>query len=82
MRAADLAQLPDWPALMDVETATLYLGGKRKLLQALSDGGLIHRFTDSHKCVTYRREEIDRALRVAGSMAEHPQTPPTAQTES
>jgi hypothetical protein len=65
MKSTELAHLPDWPAVMDIGTAVLYLGGKAQILAALEARGYLDRFTDRHKCVTYLRSAIDAALEAA-----------------
>lgn len=65
MNNATLSNLPDWPALQDVETAILYLGNKGQLLEALVERGYLEPFTDRHRCKTFRRSDIDAALALA-----------------
>ena len=65
MNHGSLSSLPDWPALMDVETAGLYLGNKSRLLETLVDRKYLAPFTDRHRCKTFRRIDIDAALAIA-----------------
>ena len=65
MNRATLSTLPDWPALMDVDTATLYLGNKPQILDTLVERRYLDPLTDRHRCKTYRRGDIDAALAVA-----------------
>lgn len=62
MNQATLSGLPDWPGLMDVETATLYLGNKGKVLETLVARDYLEPLTDRHRCRTFRRADLDAAL--------------------
>ncbi len=70
MNPGTLSQLPDWPALMDVETATLYLGNKPQILEVLVERGYLAPLTDRHRCKTFRRTDLDAALAVAKAKAD------------
>lgn len=63
MNLAELALLPDWPALMDQPTAILYLGGSKSALSELLEGGYLLRYDEGNRNVRYRREDIDVALK-------------------
>jgi len=62
MNRTALAQLPDWPALMDSATAVLYLGGSSSTLESLEKGGYLERYSNGNRNVRYLRADIDRAL--------------------
>lgn len=70
MNPGTLSQLPDWPALMDVETATLYLGNKPQILEVLVERGYLAPLTDRHRCRTFRRSDLDAALALAKAKAD------------
>lgn len=57
--------MSNWPALMSVDTAVSYLDGKRGVLIALIEAGLLLPVTRRHRCTTFRRADIDTALATA-----------------
>lgn len=58
-----LAACPDWPALMDLDTTILYLGGSRASLEKLEKQGYLVRWANGHKSVRFLRSEVDTALK-------------------
>ena len=62
MKAEALAGLPDWPALMDLDTAIAYLGGSRQSLEELEQWGYLERYANGFKSVRFLRSHIDTAL--------------------
>ncbi|HRQ87321.1 MAG TPA: hypothetical protein PLA50_00880 [Bacteroidia bacterium] len=62
MNTNALANCPDWPALMDLDTTILYLGGSRAALEKLEASGFLRRWQNGHKAVRFVRKEVDTAL--------------------
>lgn len=62
MKTDMLSQLPDWPALMDLETTILYLGGSLTDLEELESCGYLRRWRNGHQSVRFIRSEVDAAL--------------------
>jgi len=60
-----LAQCPTWPALLDVETAILYLGGKPSRLYALICLGHLEPLDPAAAHPDFVRADIDAALQIA-----------------
>lgn len=65
MKTAELHFLPDWPTLMDVDTATMYLCKRPRILEALVERGYLKPVTDRHRSKLFRRVDIDTALSIA-----------------
>lgn len=66
MKATDkLAACPDWPAVLSVDAAILYLGGKSARLFGLIVRGYLTPWHHGHKDTDFLRTEIDTALKVA-----------------
>lgn len=63
MTTDTLAKLPNWPALMDLDTTILYLGGSRAALEELEKWGYLRRWRNGHKSVRFIRAEVDTALK-------------------
>lgn len=61
--------MSNWPALMSVDTAVSYLDGKRSVLVALIEAGLLQPVTRGHRCTTFRQYDIDVALAAAAEAA-------------
>lgn len=67
MKTQTLPSLPDWPALMDVDTTILYLGNNPALLERLEASGALRRWQNGNKGARFLRAEIDAALREAAA---------------
>lgn len=65
MKVTELSFLPEWPALMDVETTVLYLGGKLTIYQFLCEKGYLKPLADRKRVKVFRRGDIDIALDIA-----------------
>lgn len=63
MTTDTLAKLPNWPALMDLDTTILYLGGSRTALEKLEESGFLRRWQNGHKAVRFLRSDVDTALK-------------------
>lgn len=71
----NLSNCPAWPALFDLETAFLYLGGKETRLFALVALGYLVPFSTGRRNTEFIREDVDAALaaaRMAGADLECP----------
>lgn len=53
------------PAVMNRDEAFAYLGGRRAILFALIEAGLVAPLTHGHKRTTFLRTSLDEALEVA-----------------
>lgn len=58
---------PDWPAVMDREVATLYLGGKKTLLFTLVALGHLRPLTEGHRNTAFIRRDMDAALAIVSA---------------
>jgi hypothetical protein len=57
--------MPDWPALMDQDTAILYLCGRKLIYETLIERKYLTLLSDRHKAKLCRRVDIDNALAMA-----------------
>jgi hypothetical protein len=64
MNAERLATCPNWPALLGVDEAVLYLGNSPTRLFALVAHDILQPWSYGHKDVTFLRDDIDTALKI------------------
>jgi hypothetical protein len=60
-----LAKCPEWPAVLSIDAAVLYLGGREARLLGLIVRGYLTPWHHGHKDTDFLRSEIDTALKVA-----------------
>ena len=66
-----LKNCPNWPALLDIDTAALYLGGKPRRLFALIARGYLTPFSHRHRSTDFTRAAVDTALRIAAAKGDN-----------
>lgn len=71
-----LSNCPNWPALMDIETASLYLGGKPRRLFALVARGYLVPLNHGHRNTDFLKDDVDTALRIARTNEDNLEIPP------
>lgn len=67
---------PDWPAVMDLETAILYFGGKESLLFGLVAWRFLVPWSTGRRNTSFLRKDMDDAL-LAARMAGRDLDPPS-----
>ena len=77
-----LSDCPNWPALLDVETAALYLGGKPRRLFALIVRGYLVPMGTGHRNTDFLRTDIDTALSIARTNGDALVIPPEIKSVS
>lgn len=81
MTALDRLKLcPEWPAVLSIDAAVLYLGGKEARLFGLIVAGYLSPWHAGHKDTDFLRSEIDTALKAARINHDPLEVPETVRT--